>query len=181
MRYVSDIPAPETAITDVRDLKLGDVVWEAYGLLNPFVWGPKYVVREATVFEDHPDFEPIHSTQGDSWVIELANAPDGKPVLGHNYAHDANCDPDHKSRYNANFFFRNEADANAFVETVKQFWLDNPAAAEEDRRSVEEMDMLWESYSYDLDADRYDPYMDSYDTDYGDNDLYEYVDREEGY
>lgn len=145
------IPRPETAIASWRDLKVGDEIWETYGIWPPQMGGKKIIASQPAPFREHREYSDIHKSQGDLIALDLQYPADADVAAGmvvQHFASDRNLDgPGH----NNNYVFRSEADALAYIAAATAWWEERPlliAKAEEEHLRWREWD---DHYSYDYD------------------------------
>lgn len=123
---------PAGAITDAKELRLGDHVWKVIGIWPPFVYGEHIVTREAVPFKDHPEYADIHHHSASSIVFDCRRVEGSYSDFA--FASDGNLQPSHSS--NDNYWFRSFSEAEAAREFLHQEYVNNPDViqAEVDRR-----------------------------------------------
>ena len=130
---MSKFGEPLNAIRDYRDLKIGDEIWGVCGVWP--VWAddkPSLIVGLPRRFRDHPDFDPIHSSQGDNIVYDVRHYwHEGNQSTMH-FAADGNMVPGYS--HNDNYEFSTKADADAFAAWLRYEWMKRPDLIEEQKR-----------------------------------------------
>lgn len=142
---------PQSAIADFRDLRVGDVVYEVYGIWPPCRGKQKTVTRAPIKFSEHPEYSDIHKSSADKMVFDLAY-PDGLTVMS--FASDRNLMPGHS--HNDNYLFRSEEDAESAVIWLRDRWSSSPGSiAEEVERMFtwDSFDDRWEDHDYFTEVD----------------------------
>ena len=140
---MAQFPRPENTITDLKTIKLGDEVWEVYGIWCPSIWGwgPKIITQAPILFKDHPEYKDIHKSQKDLYVFELDNTLC--------FLSDRNLDP--VGSHNDNYLTRSKEDAEAAQQFLQNCLKANPGAIEEELEDIcygEDIDYGGENYEY---------------------------------
>lgn len=111
-------PTPANAITDIADVKVGDVVYGVYGIWPPCTGGAKTVMGAPAPFFMHHEYSDIHEPSKDLIVFDLASA-DGE-YTNMVFASDRNLEPGRS--HNDNYIFRSDGDAHAARVWLREQW-----------------------------------------------------------
>lgn len=142
-------PAPANVVTDFNDLKIGDVVYEVYGIWPPQTGGPKTVMSTPVKFSEHREYRDIHESLANSVVFDLAY-PDGLTVM--EFASDNNLVPGYS--HNDNYLVRSDEDAKAAALWLREQWSASPSSIAEEQARMFDLigfDADWGDADYDYD------------------------------
>lgn len=114
---------PTGSIEDYNDLRIGDHIYEVFGIWPPQMGREYIVTRLPTLMRDHP--EGKHSIQQDEVVFDVqrVNSKYKNGVL--QFAADGNMVPGGHS-HNDNYWFRSENAAVKAVAFLRDQWERNP-------------------------------------------------------
>lgn len=146
---------PKNAIENSADLKVGDEVWQVYGIWPPCMGGNVIIHSPAVKFRDHKDYSDIHISQADLTVFDTRYTDDAIIIVMH-FAASGNMLPDKPD--NNNYYFRSREDAEAARDFLRAEWEKNPDAIAEaivERERDRELDRMMDD-----EMDRHHSYAD---------------------
>lgn len=130
---------PVKAVQHYSDLKVGDVVYRAWGIWPPFCSDtPKKVTRAPCLFKDHSGYnEDLCSSLADEYVFDLDESLE--------FSNDFNVG---ERPYNHNYLFRKVEDASEFVTNIRAAWEADKVALEAEKERIKDNQEFYDSLEY---------------------------------